>query len=349
MPAPETLTPVTATGTTPPTVTLSGDPSPFVTTLHVDIVGAGVRGVSTFRWSSDNGVTWQPTVATAATAALAGTGITVAFAAGAYAADNLYRADALGFDAGDPALSIILKFLQAFLNDNALTAWQAVAPGLKVVATTWPDKPPASFNAKNLPALFGFRTGEPKEEWVGDGILVSTAEITALWVMPWAQQETQRRRINFRNAIGRLVNVGIERGRTPGYVVTSQTIPSSPDYDPIAAAQGSLVYPLLGAWSLNYIKSKPTSFVDEMPGNDSQTFDALEMTLELREKLTIGLDKYTTLNGIDVTITNPVQIVDHRTLPTIPASVADLAVLPSFGPAFQPDNSNVAPAFGLSG
>lgn len=84
---------VTATGTTPPTVTVSGNPRIGAQTsyvLHIDIVTGGARGTATFRHSTDGGTTWQSTVATAASVVLPGTHLTVTFASGTYNADNLY-------------------------------------------------------------------------------------------------------------------------------------------------------------------------------------------------------------------------------------------------------------------
>lgn len=211
----------------------------------------------------------------------------------------------VGFAAGDELITTLLTYLQAFLNDNATTAWQTVAPNTKPVESVQAAEPPLAFTEKLLPALFGYRGGETKEDWIGDGVLVSTSDVTILWVMRITTQDNQKKRIAFRNAIGKLVNMGIERGRTPSFVIASQTVPTNPDYDPIAATQGSLLYPLLGAWSLNYRKSRPRAFVDARPTKvDQQPFDALEMTLELCEDQTYGLDRYTTIDGVDVKVMN---------------------------------------------
>lgn len=93
MPTTSGMTPVVATGTTPPTVTLSGSPAPTVTKLHIDIVAGGTLGVATFRYSLDNATTWSSTTATAASSVLGASGLTAAFLAGTYNADNLYRSD----------------------------------------------------------------------------------------------------------------------------------------------------------------------------------------------------------------------------------------------------------------
>lgn len=98
-----TMSSVTASGTSPPTVTLSGTPN-FAGQLQIDIVVGGTLGTATFRFSTDGGQNWSATIATAASVPLIDTavdslvgangltGVTAAFAAGTYNADNLYVA-----------------------------------------------------------------------------------------------------------------------------------------------------------------------------------------------------------------------------------------------------------------
>lgn len=64
--------------------------------LLVEIVLGGAVATATFRYSLDGGETWSATILTAATVALTGTGITLAFAAGTYVAGNQYSATATG-------------------------------------------------------------------------------------------------------------------------------------------------------------------------------------------------------------------------------------------------------------
>src|SRR5216684_1248194 len=60
---------VTATGTAPPTVTLSGTPNDGYN-IRIEITTAGVRGTAVFRWSSNGGTSYTSNVVTAATVAL---------------------------------------------------------------------------------------------------------------------------------------------------------------------------------------------------------------------------------------------------------------------------------------
>ena len=87
---------VTAAGTTPPTVTLTGNALDDGQ-LRVEIRSAGARGTATFRYCTDynsatGAGTWSGDILTAATYAMPNTGVTLNFAAGTYAADNVYTA-----------------------------------------------------------------------------------------------------------------------------------------------------------------------------------------------------------------------------------------------------------------
>lgn len=82
--------PITATGTTPPTVTVSGYAYGNFN-LRLEITTLGVRGVAIFRWSINGGASWEASnVVTAAEVELGDTGLTANFAAGTYAVDNVY-------------------------------------------------------------------------------------------------------------------------------------------------------------------------------------------------------------------------------------------------------------------
>jgi hypothetical protein len=86
------LTPVTAAGTSPPTVTLSGTVTRYID-LVVEITLGGARGTATFQYSLDGGATYSADIATAATYLMGDTGVTLNFATGTdYDTDNVYTA-----------------------------------------------------------------------------------------------------------------------------------------------------------------------------------------------------------------------------------------------------------------
>lgn len=81
---------VTATGTSPPTVTLSGTPASTVQKILIEITTGGARGTAIFKWSSNDGTSYTTGVFTGASVSLGSTGITAAFATGTYSTDNVY-------------------------------------------------------------------------------------------------------------------------------------------------------------------------------------------------------------------------------------------------------------------
>lgn len=79
------------TGTTPPSVTLSGTPTGLFD-IRIEITTSGGRGTAVFRWSSNGGGSWTSGVLTAETVLLGATGVTANFSGtGSYATDNVYR------------------------------------------------------------------------------------------------------------------------------------------------------------------------------------------------------------------------------------------------------------------
>lgn len=88
---------VSVTGTGPANnVAFTGTPLDAYE-IAVEILTGGARGTATFRYALDAnnpaGPTWSDAIATAATYALSGTGLTLTFASATYVAEDLYRAD----------------------------------------------------------------------------------------------------------------------------------------------------------------------------------------------------------------------------------------------------------------
>jgi len=74
---------------TPPMPTIAGTPNDLFEGLLL-IVAGGAVGTSTFQYSLDNGNTWSPVIATAATYVITGTGLTITWTAGTYVAADVY-------------------------------------------------------------------------------------------------------------------------------------------------------------------------------------------------------------------------------------------------------------------
>lgn len=118
-----TDTAVLTGGTTPPAVTFSGNLNqPLTIRVEVnDVSGGTARGQAKFRWSLDGGGTFvESGVLTAASYALPGTGITVNFPVGTYAANNTYRS--------------LVASLSDLSGNNRTTSLTATGAGLRYIA-----------------------------------------------------------------------------------------------------------------------------------------------------------------------------------------------------------------------
>lgn len=94
---------LSAAGTMPPVVTLTGIPTAGDYDIAIQLKVAGPVGTASGQWSQDGGVTWNP-FTTAPTVALGVTGITANFPAAPYSADNVYNAPA-------PVPEVLLRWM----------------------------------------------------------------------------------------------------------------------------------------------------------------------------------------------------------------------------------------------
>lgn len=192
-----------------------------------------------------------------------------------------------GYPAGDPALRYILDFLKAFIvtDANATLAWSAVYPARPPIFSTFAHNPAEEvFSTSFLPALFLWRESAT-QEWAAEDWLREMTEVKGLWVFPLALPSNQRLRSPFVNALCKALTVGIERGRTPGYVVPG-------DPDPASPAQGSLLYTFAGFEYFALKKWRAFHLPIEVDAKGEQDFPAIELTFDLWENLEYGLDRF---------------------------------------------------------
>lgn len=122
-----TMGTVTATGTSPPVLTITGTPLGAFR-LVIDCVVGGAHQTATYRFSTDGGNIWSANIVTPAAATPqvlvdtaidsrvgvnGATGLSVAFAAGTFNADNLWTS------------STSLKTMSMLLKRSSLTFWYA--------------------------------------------------------------------------------------------------------------------------------------------------------------------------------------------------------------------------------
>jgi hypothetical protein len=212
-------------------------------------------------------------------------------------------APAAGFAAGDRALTYLLQYFTAFLNVKAVAAWQAagIAPNVPVVRKSFAHDPKkVSFSTADLPALYMWRSGseKPPEQYADDYRLTHDV-LELLWVLPTINQETDRKREPIDNAIKNLIDVALEEGRDPSWIVAG-------DPDPAAATRGSLIWNFATFYEMSLSKWKASTFQPDArneSGGVAGIFHhhALSVTFEIQEVYSQDLANFDPLQGMDTT------------------------------------------------
>jgi hypothetical protein len=214
----------------------------------------------------------------------------------------------------DPALDVILGYVTAIFNTYAAASWLAVAPGKPIVQRGFTHDPQDYvFSEAHLPALYIFRTGSARAtEDAAEDYRFSYDTVRLFWVMPRAEQDQQRRRAPILPALGKLIDLMIDRGRDPSYV-------RADDPDPTKTAQGTV---LLRAAGLVWLKSvswtKTTLAIQMGQGAMSNTYQALDVKLELQEQEIQGYDDLASIPNLDLMVsiatgdgTTPLPFSEH--------------------------------------
>lgn len=206
----------------------------------------------------------------------------------------------------DPALTILLSYLKAFLCDDQMAtgAWQVagVSPGNPPVVGTFPFDPEEDlFNSRDLPALYLWRDSA-SNEWLAEDYLIESSTLKLLWVFPSGTPENQAVRTPFVNGLVKAIQIAIERNRTPSWKQPNDT-------DPDTSRYGSALGNYLGAWLLRVDRWRRTHVVER--GIDSSTrgvYTAVEVQLTLQEPWTVDItdparfDPTSGANGVDQTV-----------------------------------------------
>lgn len=133
----------------------------------------------------------------------------------------------------DPALTMLGNYLQACLNAQLNKSWQVVNPGKKFVETVQENNPGDTFNERDLPALFVFRTAI-QDDQVTDDWTEQTTDVQVTWVPQTAVQAKRVMRTTGVNGLAKVIARALELGRSPVWVDPSDT-------DPDALVRGSVL------------------------------------------------------------------------------------------------------------
>lgn len=173
-----------ATGTLPPAVVLSGRSTLGSLEIVIDITTPGALGSAVFQWSQDGGLTFVTGVVTAALVALGTTGLTAAFAVGAYSSDNLYSAST-------PVPEIALGWLVALLD---VDVWdrRGVNPQDPSIARAVSERDTALAEIKEAADAKDGLFDLPTNDAAGDSAVTQGGPLSYSETSPYVFQDIQR-------------------------------------------------------------------------------------------------------------------------------------------------------------
>lgn len=151
----------------------------------------------------------------------------------------------------DPCLWYIGSFLVAFCttDENAKAQWDVagVAAGFPPIRTAIVANPADEgyqFRDADLPALFLFRDTQDIG-MLADCIGKAETSLKMLWVYPPGQPANAAKRLPFANVLPKIIYNGIERGRTPSWIIAGDTDPFALGGTPWVANAGHAVLDMM--------------------------------------------------------------------------------------------------------
>lgn len=208
-----------------------------------------------------------------------------------------------GAAVSDPLLDTLLSFFAAVLNSHASAAWSGVTKktGAVVVRKTYAHDPArAAFNMNETPSLFLWRESVQRARQIAADWRVRPSKLVLRWV-PTATytQDIKRRWEPFFNAIPSVLDAAVEFGRDPSWVVQGDT-------DPRAATHGSYLWKYANVHKLEIGREDVTRSLFQIPVEGDRepiAIDALDVPIDLEERLERDSDRYVELADVRTTIT----------------------------------------------
>jgi len=145
--------------------------------------------------------------------------------------------------AGDPALTVVAEYLRAVINAYATTAWRTVAPAdppidgrdFPVNSAFTHDPEDEAFSENALPAIYLFRssgTGARAVEDAAEDYRLERSTWVFWWVYRPTTQSKSKKRAPFVNAVAKIIDEALDRGRDAAFVRAGDTDPLSASHEP---------------------------------------------------------------------------------------------------------------------
>jgi len=175
----------------------------------------------------------------------------------------------------DPALDYIGAYFKACLNYQLGPSWQAVNPDRKFVETYEVGEPDETFNERDLPAIFIYRS-MAYDEQISDDWNETCTDVSVTWVPQNAVQAKRALRSTGVNGFQKVISRALELGRSPVWIDPS-------DDDPSAKTLGSCLMTRAGFYRPPYLVSAKTDRVTIQKGRDYADYTAFTVVIKIHE------------------------------------------------------------------
>jgi len=175
----------------------------------------------------------------------------------------------------DPALDYIAQYLQACLNYQLSAAWGSVNPGSKFVQSYQTQSPGDTFNDRDLPCLYVWRSAIVNDK-VSDDWVECTSEVTLTWVPQNATQAKRSLREPGANGFQKIVARALELGRSPVWIDPADTDPDAPNL-------GSVLIERARLFRWPFVVSGRQDTVVITKGTNTSTYPAFTIIMKIHE------------------------------------------------------------------
>lgn len=180
-----------------------------------------------------------------------------------------------GYPVSDPTLTYIGSYLTACLNSQMGSSWGSVNPGRKPVESFQTQAPGDTFNERDLPCLYLWRSSSTDEQCSDDWTETIT-DITLTWVPQTADQAKRSLRASGINGLSKVITRALALGRSPSWVDPQDT-------DPQSLSRGSSLMERARLFRRPFVTSSRMDTVVIEKSGDTSTYPAFTVILKIHE------------------------------------------------------------------
>lgn len=175
----------------------------------------------------------------------------------------------------DPTLDMLGSYITACVNYQMADSWGSVNPGVKMIQSFQTQAPGDTFNDRDLPCLYIWRSSSIDDQ-VTDDWTETTTDVTLTWVPQNADQSKRSLRSSGTNGFTKVITRALRLGRSPAWI-------DPLDPDPDALTRGSVLIERAKLFRWPFVTTSRIDTVVITKGTQSSTYPAFTTILKIHE------------------------------------------------------------------